>query len=269
MPNPRLFLLAFALTAGGSSKDDVENRNTRKVQFPSKLRRTTTDPSTSSPSPTLDERTWIPASGTVTLLDSKCDIVGYEEDTEQVFQHPPKGVSSRVGTPYDLTEFKDRLIFDGPAKYAWSVTLQNKGLQAATVNVMTYVSTDDDIIEKTDAKIRNETLELPPGKITTYAAASEDVAQWRNTAYVGVIWIADCERNNSGSMLAGAITVLPTTTASSTLRRTKSNATHCYTTQGELCHLPFTYKGVTYTSCTDEDAAWPWCALGPGSHTRV
>ena len=33
------------------------------------------------------------------------------------------------------------------------------------------------------------------------------------------------------------------------------------TTSGKYCSIPFTYKGVTYYSCTTADHNKPWCSL--------
>ena len=33
------------------------------------------------------------------------------------------------------------------------------------------------------------------------------------------------------------------------------------TTSGKYCSIPFTYKGVTYNSCTTADHNKPWCSL--------
>ena len=31
---------------------------------------------------------------------------------------------------------------------------------------------------------------------------------------------------------------------------------------GQACIFPFTYKGITYNSCTDVEEDRPWCATG-------
>ena len=36
---------------------------------------------------------------------------------------------------------------------------------------------------------------------------------------------------------------------------------HQKTTSGQCCIIPFTYKGVTYNSCTDADHHRLWCSL--------
>ena len=36
---------------------------------------------------------------------------------------------------------------------------------------------------------------------------------------------------------------------------------HQKTTSGQCCSIPFTYKGVTYNSCTDVDHHRLWCSL--------
>jgi hypothetical protein len=43
----------------------------------------------------------------------------------------------------------------------------------------------------------------------------------------------------------------------------------CYTTQGNECIFPFSYKNVTYTKCTSEDVYIPWCATKINSSTNA
>ena len=49
----------------------------------------------------------------------------------------------------------------------------------------------------------------------------------------------------------------------SVLTTTKITPTVCpqRTTSGQCCIIPFTYKGVTYNSCTDADHHRLWCSL--------
>ena len=35
------------------------------------------------------------------------------------------------------------------------------------------------------------------------------------------------------------------------------------TTAGKCCSIPFKYRGVTYSSCTNADHNGPWCSLDP------
>ncbi|CAH3162623.1 unnamed protein product [Porites evermanni] len=52
------------------------------------------------------------------------------------------------------------------------------------------------------------------------------------------------------------ICALPVTTTSPTVCAQK-------TTSGKCCSIPFKYRGVTYSSCTNADHNGPWCSLDP------
>ena len=52
------------------------------------------------------------------------------------------------------------------------------------------------------------------------------------------------------------IMALPATTSSPTVCPQK-------TTSGKCCSIPFTYRGVTYNSCTSVNHNRPWCSLDP------
>ncbi|KAM7435667.1 hypothetical protein ABFA07_014458 [Porites harrisoni] len=59
-----------------------------------------------------------------------------------------------------------------------------------------------------------------------------------------------------GLFLCFAVLTVHTTTSSPTVCPQK-------TTSGKCCSIPFTYRGVTYNSCTSVNHNRPWCSLDP------